>query len=152
MELLAIHGQWEAVTKGFRRWGLETHITLTDDRLAPTDYSASWLDELREEIEKGPGPGNVLALAFAGSAEDAGRLHSVLESSDPESKLAHACVVGLEMLEDRSDRGVASSLITFQVSSQHYSATRMLMRCRYAGGVDRHYLMTSKPGLITSLP
>jgi hypothetical protein len=123
MELLAVHAQWEAVCQGIRRWGLETHLPLVDNRLAPRLLGSEAVD-LRKQVAENPTPGNVIALAFIGCEQDAARLHAVLESSDPKSKLAHACVIGLELLGDDSDRGV--SLVAKQLDVQHHSATRML--------------------------
>lgn len=126
MQLLAVHEKWDGAAKGLVRWGLKTVIELTHGRVAPHEFASELNDKLRGEVDQNPTPGDVLALAFIGAASDVERLHSLLESSDIADELAHACVIGLEMLEDDSDRGVHCVAQRLAVGKLRYSATRML--------------------------
>ena len=126
MKLLATHQQWHGVAKALVRWQLKTAIDLTDKRLVPRDYSAPWVDELRRTVSENPTPGSVLALAFCGTDSDIAPIQSLLESSDPESDLAHVCVIALEMLHDISPRGVGIVAQQLAQEKHHHSAHRML--------------------------
>jgi HEAT repeat protein len=68
----------------------------------------------------------VLALSFAGANDDIQRLHSILEEEGDDEKLAHACVIGLEILQDNSERGVELVAKLLEAERQHHSATSML--------------------------
>lgn len=124
IRLLAVHEQWEAAAMGVCRWGLKTHVELTHDRLVPQEYSAEWLEHLREQVKTNPTPGNVMGLAFAGSTVDISTIHDILASNATDADLRHACIVGLEMLEDDTDEGVR--LVARHFDNHRYSVTRML--------------------------
>ncbi len=126
MKLLATHHQWHQVAKGLMRWGLKTSVDLTENRLVPRDYSAPWVNEFRLAANESPTPGCILALAFCGNDGDIEPIQSLLESIDPESELAHTCVLGLEMLGDTSPRGVGLVAQQLAIEKHHYSAHRML--------------------------
>jgi hypothetical protein len=124
IRLLAVHEQWEAAAMGVCRWGLKTHNEMTHERLVPRVYATDWLDGLRRQVKTHPTPGNVMGLAFAGSASDSPILHTILASNTDDAELRHACIVGLEMLEDESNEGVR--LVARHVADHRYSVTRML--------------------------
>lgn len=126
MRLLAAHRRWKDVAAGLIRWGLQTSLRLDDDRLVPRDYSAPWIDELRVQLKENPTPGNVMALAFVGTTFDLNEIHSIWESTDSASELAHSCVIAMEMLQDNSNHGVQLVAHQLAISPHHYSATRML--------------------------
>jgi hypothetical protein len=134
IQLLAVHRQWEAAAMGVRRWGLETQIELTNERLVPEDYTAGWLCQLREELNSQPTPGKVMAIAFAGNASDASTLHAILASNPADAELRHACIVGLEMLGDDTEKGV--SLVARHFDEQRYSVTRMLAQAGTSAAWD----------------
>lgn len=124
IELLAVHGQWEAAAIGVCRWGLKTKVNFSSTRLVPHGYSAEWLDSLRAQVKSHPTPGNAKALAFAGNASDASALHAILASNPTDTDLRHACIIGLEMLGDETDEGVR--LVARHFDDHRHSVTRML--------------------------
>ena len=126
IRLLAAHGHWEAAAMAICRWGLKTQIELTSERLVPEEYVAGWLDQLRQHVNSQPTPGNVMALAFAGNASDVSALHAILASNPADAELRHACIIGLEMLEDDTDDGVR--LVARHFDEHRYSVTGMLTR------------------------
>jgi hypothetical protein len=128
MKLLATHQRWHEAATGKARWGLKTSADLTEQRLVPRDFSALWVDDFRRAVREDPSSRSVVALAFCGNDADIEAIQSLLESAPPESELAHACIIGLELLGDKSDRGV--KLVAQQLTKHHYSAHRMLT---YAG-------------------
>lgn len=142
IQLLAAHRQWEAAAMGICRWGLETRIELTDERLVPEEYAAGWLYQLREQLNSQPTPGKVMALAFAGNASDASALHAILASNPADAELRHAGIIGLEMLGDETDEGV--SLVARHFDEHRYSVTRMLTKAGTPAAWDalRHDLQT----------
>ncbi len=126
IQLLAVHGQWEAAAMGVCRWGLMTEVNFSPTRLVPHGYNAEWLDNLRTRVKTHLTPGNVKALAFVGSASDASALHAILASNPADAELRHACIIGLEMLGDETDEGVR--LVARHFDEHRYSVTRMLTR------------------------
>jgi hypothetical protein len=126
MELLAMHGQWQGVAHGFELWGLETSYYLTRERMVPPDYAASWVDGLRQKVDENPSPGGVLALSFAGNKGDIHRLHVILEKHGGDEQLVQACLLGLEMLEDDSDRGVELAARQLPAKKLRHTATSLL--------------------------
>lgn len=100
--------------------------TSPDLETATVPISAPWLERLRADIQQAPTPGNVIAIGNCGNAADCATLHVVMDSCEPESELAHACIISLENLSDRSDDGVSRVAPHLQIREHHYSATRML--------------------------
>ncbi|HEY3965547.1 MAG TPA: hypothetical protein VGM05_13405 [Planctomycetaceae bacterium] len=129
LHALALRECWEDVARGLERWGLNTSIDFTYQRLVPWDYNPPWIMKLRERlVDDQPTAGKVIAFALVGARDDAVILHRILETADHESELAHACIIGLEMLEDASDTGVRL-VAPFVVTSRFkHSATKMLGR------------------------
>ncbi len=134
IRLLAVHEQWEAAAIGVCRWGLKTPIDLTHKRLVSIGYSADWLDRLRVQVNAHPTPGNVMGLAFAGDASDISTLHAILASNPSQAELRHACIIGLEMLEDASDEGVR--LVARHFADHRHSVTRMLSQAGTSAAWD----------------
>jgi|GEM_PF-6973678 hypothetical protein len=127
MNVLAWHKRWESVAEGIKKWGLKTSPDLKD---CPERILDPWVDVLRQAVESTPTPGNILALGTVGGADDCPRIHMILDQCDLDSELAHACIIALEDLHDRSDAGVVRVAKHLSIVSQRYSTTRML---QYAG-------------------
>ena len=123
--VLALRERWEDVARGLERWGLNTGVEFTDERLVPWDYHSDWVGQLRQTLSIEPTSGRVLALAFAGAKEDAPLLQRLLRQSQ-ESELTHACIIGLRMLADISDEGVQLVIPFLRSQRHHDAAVRML--------------------------
>ncbi|MDB5389524.1 MAG: hypothetical protein JWM11_5170 [Planctomycetaceae bacterium] len=126
MRLLALHGQWERAAQGFLRWELHTPADVTEERIVPRDYSAPWIDELRESLQKEATAGKVIAIGFAGNGSDIFVLHEILRLADAEGSLAHSCVIGLRLLEDDSDAGCLLVGRQLSINGHRHSATHYL--------------------------
>lgn len=123
MKVLAGFGHWETVAEGLKKWGMKTSPKLE----SPSEpVTASWMKTLRTDAERTPTPGNMLAIGTVGDAADCAAVHKVLDSCDANSELAHACIIALENLGDRSDDGVQRVAPHLEIERHHYSATRML--------------------------
>jgi len=123
MEVLAQHGYWQSVAKGLQKWGMRTSSDLKN---CPEPVVELWVDSLRQAIQSTPTPGNILALGMVGCVEDCSRIHAILDQCETDSELAHACIIALKDLGDRSDTGVAKVSQHLSIKKQRYSAVGML--------------------------
>jgi hypothetical protein len=100
----------------------------TSPDIAPpeTPVTEKWVSQLRAEVEKTPTAGNVLALGTVGEHTDTTLIHKVIDSCTAESELAHACIIALENLGDRSNDGIRRIAPHLLIKKHHYSATRAL--------------------------
>ncbi|MDA0831650.1 MAG: HEAT repeat domain-containing protein [Planctomycetota bacterium] len=123
MKILAQLGRWEFVAEGIKKWGMKTSPDL---KRAPRPITDVWTESLRQTVEQTPTVGSVIALGVVGSEEDCSRLHAILDQCDPNSELAHACIISLESLNDCSKEGVARVSDHLKVGKQRFSAIQML--------------------------
>jgi hypothetical protein len=132
---LAAVGEYGRAVEAVMRWGLLTlraavqrlaAMPLDDRALAPA------FDALREGGERLPGA--ILALGTARQsarrAELADRVRSILASAEKESKAAHACVIALWLLGDRSDQMVTLVTPHLDVPAHRHDAVNALIGAR----------------------
>lgn len=127
-EVLADIGEWESVIGLVSRFGLKTFSTITD--LARQKYRppTSLVVPVRTRVLSAltdASPGDVMALGIGGDPADSRLLREILERCAPESDMAHACVIGLELLEDQSTESVP--LLTKVLPHQPFSASNALI-------------------------
>jgi hypothetical protein len=129
---LAAVGEYDFATDAVIRWGLRTLVSAVQ-RLAsmPSDEKAlaralTALDEGGDHM-----PGAILAVGTArqsGRREElAERVRSLLSSAPKESDVAHACVIALWLLGDRSDEMVALVAPHLDVPAHRHYALEALL-------------------------
>ncbi len=127
-EVLADVNEWLPVLALIERIGLATLTEVTDyarhDRRPPPELAAGVTDRVRTNIANSS-PGALLIVGMGGRESDGPLLREVLSACQPESKQAHACVIALELLPDKSEESVP--LLEAQLPLHEFSAINALI-------------------------
>jgi hypothetical protein len=128
-EALAALGEWRHVVDSVIRWGLRTHQKVC--LLCPTD--GSWTNEVLGPaltiVQGGkPTPGAILAIGDSGRRDLIDLVHDAANSADVDSDLAHACVLSLGRLGDRSEQAMRFFARQLEIPNHRHSATVGLMK------------------------
>lgn len=125
--VLAELGVWEPVLGFFAQMGVNFSNDLTALGRAGFRPPPELADTVRRRIRQQASlqPGDIVQLGFTGGTDDVPFVRHVLGGCPPESELAHACVIALELLSDEAEESV--SLLAVQLRHHSYSATNALI-------------------------
>ena len=122
--------QWETAINTVMRLGMRISGDVTDLARRGLRPSSEVLAEVRSTIRiQGPSvaPGPVLTLGFGNPSEDSALVRSVLSNCDPDSDLAHACVIALDMMRDMNEESVPLLSQQLGITKHEHSARNALI-------------------------
>lgn len=127
-ESLADNESWHPVLCLVERLGLRTDRDITDYARRGRRPPAELICETRERVKTmtiDSSPGELYVLGIGGQEEDASTLHNILAQCEPESDVAEACAIALELMQDESEEAV--ELLRAQLDYHEFSATNALI-------------------------
>lgn len=121
-------GEWPPVIRLVRAIGVKTDSRITQFprrgyRPAPELANEARARAVTAEVA----PGDLYIIGMAGQKEDAKVVREVLSTAPPESDVAHAAVLALELLEDDSEDAVKLLSGQLRIQAHEFSATNALI-------------------------
>lgn len=128
--VLAEIGEWGPVLRFVERIGLRVSSDLIDFARRDLRPPSEFLTEVRSAIltqAADATPGSLLALGFGSPQDDSATVRGTLADCEPDSDLAHACVIALDMLRDASEESVPLLARQLTIQNHEFSVINALI-------------------------